>query len=373
MFPSSALRRPLAGVAEEGPRYDYHPRPVDAYLDTARLLFVAPGGASGVVFIAGIALWTGAMIAAPLLYSAYPQLELSPLIGAIVVGLLLVLSGVLGARWGFHHRRLARVFGTSRRVIWGLGRYGYLALAGFTEPWAKAAWADYTHRIVGATKWPKTVYGRVVTTSSDPASDRYLQYWLFYTFNDWYNRHECDWELVTVRVRNGEGETRAPVAVMLSAHLGGVWRQAHDVPTEPKESSHPVVYVAHGSHAAYFEPRAEGYSPGLTQPLGGAGLRASVTVSGPRTDVVPGRPDGHDGSQYQLIEIPNDLTRLTALVQGKEFPWLAYADWWGPAEAIQGPSAQKPKWGDPSTWARDACTADLITWDSLAPVVDKVD
>jgi hypothetical protein len=28
--------------------------------------------------------------------------------------------------------------------------------------------------------------------------DRYLEYWQFYVFNDWHNRHEADWELVVV-------------------------------------------------------------------------------------------------------------------------------------------------------------------------------
>ena len=87
-----------------------------------------------------------------------------------------------------------------------------------------------------------------------------VQYWFFYRYNDWVRpvltgklseRHEGDWEAITI----GLGKKR-PLFAAYSAHCGGNWRDWDDVrvshvPGEPR--LHPIVAVAEGSHANYFE------------------------------------------------------------------------------------------------------------------------
>jgi len=92
--------------------------------------------------------------------------------------------------------------------------------------------------------YPVTAYAHVTT---DEASGRIaLQYWLFYYYNDSYNKHEGDWEMVTV-VLDAEQQ---PEFVTVTAHHGGtrrLWENVHLV-----QGTHPAVYVARGSHANYF-------------------------------------------------------------------------------------------------------------------------
>lgn len=97
------------------------------------------------------------------------------------------------------------------------------------------------------------VYGHAVL---DPNGDLWLQYWFFYFYND-YNligaflhagRHEGDWEMIQVRLR----DEAADLAVYCQ-HAGAKkrdWRQVDRIPG----SERPIVYVARGSHASYFEP-----------------------------------------------------------------------------------------------------------------------
>jgi hypothetical protein len=74
-----------------------------------------------------------------------------------------------------------------------------------------------------------------------------LQYWVFYAYNDSYLgwNHEGDWELVAVYL-DAAGEV---VEVKLSAHEDFTPRQPHEL--EWVDGTHPVVYVANGSHANY--------------------------------------------------------------------------------------------------------------------------
>jgi hypothetical protein len=100
------------------------------------------------------------------------------------------------------------------------------------------------------------VYGRVARTD-----DRIvLQYWLFYYDNPlllpptpvgtFGQSHEGDWELVNVVLDQNE----QPLEAAYSQHCTGERMPWADVEKSPAASTHPVVYVALGSHANYFAP-----------------------------------------------------------------------------------------------------------------------
>ncbi len=102
-------------------------------------------------------------------------------------------------------------------------------------------------------KYGNRVYGRV----KPEGEYRWVQYWFFYYYND-YNligpfigagRHEGDWEMIQIGV-DAAGD--AAVAVYAQHdHAGSYdWDQ---VDLEPG-TQQPIVYVARGSHASYFEP-----------------------------------------------------------------------------------------------------------------------
>jgi len=103
-------------------------------------------------------------------------------------------------------------------------------------------------------------YGRVVRTQADDGSDwMILQYHYFYAFNDWrlaangINHHEGDWEMVAIYLRHD-----APYSVLFSQHGSGamkLWKDVRRVKDKDgNETTHPLIYVALGSHANYSRP-----------------------------------------------------------------------------------------------------------------------
>ncbi len=103
-------------------------------------------------------------------------------------------------------------------------------------------------------RYANVVYGHVV---NDGRGATWLQYWYCYLFND-YNLiggflkaglHEGDWETVQLRL-GADGKPDHAVYAQHSHAEGRPWDQIETVPGTDR----PVVYVARGSHASYFEP-----------------------------------------------------------------------------------------------------------------------
>ncbi|MGE5250117.1 MAG: hypothetical protein ACM3QS_07855 [Bacteroidota bacterium] len=127
-----------------------------------------------------------------------------------------------------------------------------------TERVAQEAYRQYAG-ILAQDSQP-VYYGRVLR-ESDPAGTRWtiLQYHFFYAFNDWrmaangVNHHEGDWEMVAVYLRED-----MPYAMLLSQHRAGymeLWENIDKaVDAQGRQTDHPVVYVALGSHANYSRP-----------------------------------------------------------------------------------------------------------------------
>jgi hypothetical protein len=104
-----------------------------------------------------------------------------------------------------------------------------------------------------------TVYGAAFRRGNRIA----LQYWLFYPYDAYsptvpagqiWQVHEGDWESASV-ILDGQG---TPLWVGLSRHSEGARRAWADA---PKRETHPVVYVALGSHANYFTRGVQPFSP----------------------------------------------------------------------------------------------------------------
>ena len=88
-----------------------------------------------------------------------------------------------------------------------------------------------------------TVYWRITRQASTGTTA--IEYWFLYLYNDFADKHEADWEGVTVFVKD-----ESPIGSAYSQHQGRSW-----TPWPGKASDdHPAVYVAAGSHANYPAP-----------------------------------------------------------------------------------------------------------------------
>jgi Vacuolar protein sorting-associated protein 62 len=144
-----------------------------------------------------------------------------------------------------------------------------------------------------------------------------IEYWFLYLYNDFYDRHEADWEGFTVVLENG-----APLGATYSQHQGRKWVAWSALSTS---AGHPVVYVALGSHAEY--PRAGRYS-----------IRVCWTSwYGRRCSPTP-RVDDARGSGSTLASAAYDLA---------PFGGTGYTGSWGSGNYILGIGLTKDRITDP--------------------------
>jgi RsiW-degrading membrane proteinase PrsW (M82 family) len=180
---------------------------------------------------------------------------------------------------------------------------------------------------------PIATYAHVVR-DEDPEHTT-IQYWLFYLYNDWFNKHEGDWEMVQVTL-DAAGD---PEWLVLSQHHGGTRRRWSAVPVEA--GSHPAVYVALGSHANYFRGDE-------TYPNG-------VTVGNARLEIVD-RTGSHGRVIPQVIPIPNRPDVEADPPSWPDLAWLSYRGRWGetaPQGDFSGPFGPPDKgrqWEQPYAW-----------------------
>jgi hypothetical protein len=102
---------------------------------------------------------------------------------------------------------------------------------------------------------PPTTYAHVATQVA--VDDRLaLQYWFFYPFNDYTNKHEGDWEMIQLVFAAADATQaldQAPLEVGYSQHEGLEVARWDDPKLEIVDGSHPVVNAAAGSHANYYD------------------------------------------------------------------------------------------------------------------------
>ncbi|MFQ5891861.1 MAG: hypothetical protein ACE5HW_03600, partial [Candidatus Methanofastidiosia archaeon] len=115
---------------------------------------------------------------------------------------------------------------------------------------------DYVETMPSLETKRNKLYARVTCDEYNNETYVVLQYWFFYLYNDFtWDNHEGEWEMIEVLLDFDDykryGIDAAPEWAVYSRHTGGEKRSWVDV--EKREGTHPVVYVARGSHAAYFK------------------------------------------------------------------------------------------------------------------------
>jgi hypothetical protein len=184
---------------------------------------------------------------------------------------------------------------------------------------------------------PPATYARVVTEAGVPGKLA-LQYWFFYVYNDWNNKHEGDWEMIQLVFdadTPGQALSRPPVEVGYSQHSSAERAEWGDDKLELVDGTHPVVYPAEGSQANFFGSelylmRSSAEGVGCDDATG-----PSLTIR-PAVEVVP-------------------TARADYLVA---YPWLGFDGRWGEKQAsvFNGPTGpnDKTQWTRPITWSQES-------------------
>jgi hypothetical protein len=160
----------------------------------------------------------------------------------------------------------------------------YLDVRGAEPYWHAATYRAIESRLEAASAEP-TVYWHL---ARQPSTGRIaLEYWFLYLYNDFTDRHEADWEGVTVFLADGR-----PIGASYSQHQGRRWAAWGAAPLDRG----PSVYVGRGSHANYP-------APGRPRVRVCWSLAGRHCLSTRKTDVATG--DGTDlaPAQYDLHEL----------------------------------------------------------------------
>jgi hypothetical protein len=194
---------------------------------------------------------------------------------------------------------------------------------------------------VFAGRVPGVPPGRPRPTVYARRSGPWLQYWMLFAENLQdrgifrTGRHEGDWEMVQYRLRRGR-----IVQAVYAQHSGAESCGARGFRTS---RGHPVVFLARGSHAAYFQP----------------GVRDRTW------------PDPNDESDGRGLRVRPRVVRVTAASPA----WMRYPGRWGDSRAgrvpgemdsPRGPAFQpQGRWSNPTGWAAGAQACTRLDCDRL--------
>ncbi|MFA5795533.1 MAG: hypothetical protein WC980_10770 [Candidatus Brocadiia bacterium] len=208
----------------------------------------------------------------------------------------------------------------------------FLARSFPTEKYLRSDFVDRYNSLANTNNFPETTYTHIIKNPTN--GQTVIQYWLPYYFDNWNNYHEGDWEHVDV-ILNGNLD---PVAAGYSQHNTGQ-RRPWDFIEGP--DSHPVVYVARGSHANYFFPGPHDAPYWFTDETEAYALH-----------------------QPSVSMLPDVSSSTLATLEGSPFYWLAYRGAWGELTSLpggdgpQGPAAtpeHNSAWDDPLSWFNGLC------------------
>ena len=118
-------------------------------------------------------------------------------------------------------------------------------------------WTKYAEIPKDRKEFQKACYARVIHGKATHHDRILVQYWYPYFYNDFWNTHEMDWEVVMIVFKETKSGPQ-PIVCAYSAHHGGHWltwpdaEKANERKERCPDGTHPIVYVANGSHANYF-------------------------------------------------------------------------------------------------------------------------
>jgi hypothetical protein len=179
------------------------------------------------------------------------------------------------------------------------------------------------------------VYAHIATESGQPGRLA-LQYWLYYVYNDYNDKHESDWEMVQLEFDADtveEALRRPPVDVLYSQHKGAERASWDDDKLRKVDATHVVTYPAAGSHANFFR-NALWLGRSANEGLGCDDSTGPSTTVRPRAIVVP-----------------------TRAPPTSKLAWITFQGHWGQRERAfndgpLGPNANL-QWTQPFTWAEN--------------------
>jgi hypothetical protein len=182
---------------------------------------------------------------------------------------------------------------------------------------------------------PGLAYARIARQEDEDGFA--LQYWFYYYFNDWNNKHESDWEMVQLIfdvATPEEALLTQPTETGYSQHSGG---ESADWDSDKvrKDGDHPHAYAATGAHSNFYRDRTF-----LGRAEQGAGFGCD-DASGP-TRAVP----------VEARVIPDDISAAD-----DPFAWATYEGRWGERASgeFNGPTGPNDKraWDEPFGWQDD--------------------
>jgi hypothetical protein len=164
-----------------------------------------------------------------------------------------------------------------------------------------------------------------------------LQYWFFYIYNDFNDKHEGDWEMVQLNFAASSVEaalTKTPTETGYSQHEGAERAKWGDKKLQLVDGTHIVVYPAVGSHANYYSSHL------FLGRSASQGVGCDDTI-GPSRELRP-----------QVTVIPQNRDAYLSA-----FPWLGFLGRWGEEHSgfYNGPTGPntKDRWTAPFTWVED--------------------
>jgi len=182
---------------------------------------------------------------------------------------------------------------------------------------------------------PGVAYARIAR--QDGHDGFALQYWFYYYFNDWNNKHESDWEMVQLIfdvATPEEALNSDPVETGYSQHSGGESADWDDDKVR-KDGHHPHVYAATGAHSNFYRDRTF-----LGRAEQGAGFGCD-DASGP-TRAVP----------VEARAIPDEIAGAD-----DPYAWTTFEGRWGARQSgeFNGPTGPNDKraWDEPFGWQDD--------------------
>ncbi len=199
-----------------------------------------------------------------------------------------------------------------------------------------------------------------------PPDDVALQYWFCYYFNDWANIHEADWESATIFLRRYDAAWR-PLGATYSVHENGARRHWKDI--ERVEDTHPVVYVASGSHASYFQYVSDGHATELAGTILGD-MKFKIGFSTGNRDFVP-RPSAQYSPRVLQVEVLPDPIEVVSADNParRHLKWMNFRGSWGARELGRfiaggptGPAQNGLKWLNPFAWSEAECWPDYLIY-----------